>query len=73
MNNVKKSQFISLVTDMNLYGICPAQEEVYLVICKECGKVVKVSTFSRHCGKCFLALNREFLNPSTKKALYANV
>jgi hypothetical protein len=51
---------------MNLYGLCPAQEEVCLVICKECGRVVKVATFSRHCGK-LNCIGREFLNACTGK------
>lgn len=36
---------------MTLFGICPDQEEIVLVVCKECGRVVKASAFLRHCGK----------------------
>lgn len=38
-------------TDMTLFGICPEQEEIILVVCKECGRVVKASALLRHCGK----------------------
>lgn len=36
---------------MTLFGICPEQEEIILVVCKECGRVVKASALLRHCGK----------------------
>lgn len=35
--------------DMTLFGICPEQEEIVLVVCKECGRVVKAPAFLRHC------------------------
>ncbi|KAJ7331230.1 histone deubiquitination [Desmophyllum pertusum] len=35
--------------DMTLFGICPEQEEIILVVCKECGRVVKAPAFLRHC------------------------
>jgi len=37
--------------DMTLFGVCPDQEEVVLVVCKECGRVVKAAAFLRHCGE----------------------
>lgn len=35
--------------DMTLFGICPDQEEILLVVCRECGRVVKAAAFLRHC------------------------
>lgn len=40
----------ALILDMTLFGICPEQEEIVLVVCKECGRVVKAPAFLRHCG-----------------------
>ncbi|XP_048581749.1 ataxin-7-like protein 1 isoform X1 [Nematostella vectensis] len=36
--------------DMLLFGLCPAQEQVCLVICDECKRVVKASAFPKHCA-----------------------
>lgn len=38
---------------MLLYGLCPAHEDVTLVVCNECGRVVKTVAFQRHCGNVF--------------------
>lgn len=34
--------------DMTLFGICPDQEDIVLVVCKECERVVKAEAFLRH-------------------------
>lgn len=39
------------VTDMHLFGHCPAHDEFYLVVCSHCNQVVKPQAFNGHCGK----------------------
>lgn len=36
---------------MTLFGICPDQEDIVLIVCKECERVVKAEAFLRHYGK----------------------
>ena len=38
------------ITDMPLYGLCPAQE-FYLVVCEMCGHLVKPQALQHHMGK----------------------
>jgi len=45
-----------LIIDMTLFGICPEQEDIILVVCKECGRVVKAAAFLRHCGQSFFII-----------------
>ena len=45
---------------MTLFGICPEQEDIILVVCKECGRVVKAAAFLRHCGKSLFIILRLF-------------
>ena len=52
---------------MTLFGICPDQEEILLVVCRECGRVVKAAAFLRHCGKlpnCIFPSMQFFFNMS---------
>ena len=44
---------IFLSTDMPLYGLCPARDEFYLVVCECCEQVVKPQALKRHIGKEF--------------------
>lgn len=41
----------ALPTDMHIYGHCPAQDEIYLVVCSLCGHVVKPQAFEEHCDR----------------------
>ena len=41
--------------DMGLFGLCPAQDEFYLVVCERCGQVVKPQALKSHYGKLFIA------------------
>ena len=41
-----------LFTDMPIFGQCPAQDDFYLVMCSQCGHVVKPQAFQAHYGKC---------------------
>ncbi|XP_072050333.1 LOW QUALITY PROTEIN: uncharacterized protein [Amphiura filiformis] len=34
--------------DSDLFGICPTQDEFYLVVCEQCGQVVKPQALERH-------------------------
>lgn len=46
------SSLTSLVlSDMSIFGHCPAHDEFYLVVCNHCGQVVKPQAFQKHCGK----------------------
>lgn len=40
-----------LFSDMPLFGLCPAQDEFYLVVCETCKQVVKPQALLRHMGK----------------------
>ncbi|XP_064156071.1 ataxin-7-like protein 2 isoform X1 [Anguilla rostrata] len=35
--------------DMSTFGLCPAHDDFYLVVCSHCGQVVKPQAFQRHC------------------------
>ncbi|XP_030589908.1 ataxin-7-like protein 2b isoform X2 [Archocentrus centrarchus] len=37
--------------DMHIYGHCPAHDDFYLVVCSQCGQVVKPQAFERHCER----------------------
>lgn len=39
-------------TDMPIFGQCPAQDDFYVVMCSQCGQVVKPPAFQAHYGKC---------------------
>lgn len=43
-------------TDADLFGLCPAWDEFYLVRCNECHKVLKPMALKHHIGK-FKAFN----------------
>ncbi|XP_074598420.1 uncharacterized protein LOC141853088 [Brevipalpus obovatus] len=34
--------------DMNLFGICPAYDPFYLVVCEQCGQVIKPQALAKH-------------------------
>lgn len=40
----------SSYTDMPIFGQCPAQDDFYLVMCGQCGQVVKPQAFQAHYG-----------------------
>ena len=46
------SSTILCVSDMALFGLCPAQDEFYLVVCESCGQVIKPQALKHHIGKC---------------------
>ncbi|XP_071960911.1 uncharacterized protein [Antedon mediterranea] len=35
-------------TDISLFGICPSQDQFYLVVCEQCGQVVKPQGLKHH-------------------------
>ena len=39
---------------MSLYGLCPAQDEFYLVVCEKCGLLVKPQALRHHIGEIVL-------------------
>lgn len=41
----------SVVTDMSIFGHCPAHDDFYLVVCNHCSQVVKPQAFQKHCGE----------------------
>lgn len=45
-----KSIFLAL-TDMSIYGHCPAHDDFFLVVCSHCGQVVKPQAFEKHCER----------------------
>lgn len=36
---------------MDIYGHCPAHDEIYLVVCSLCGHVIKPQAFEEHCDR----------------------
>lgn len=36
---------------MHIYGHCPAQDDIYLVVCSLCGRVIKPQAFENHCDR----------------------
>ncbi|EDL94119.1 similar to spinocerebellar ataxia 7 homolog (predicted), isoform CRA_b [Rattus norvegicus] len=36
--------------DMPIFGLCPAHDDFYLVVCNDCNQVVKPQAFQSHCG-----------------------
>lgn len=36
---------------MHIYGHCPAQDDIYLVLCSLCGRVIKPQAFEKHCDR----------------------
>jgi len=47
-----------LFSDFPLYGLCPARDEFYLVVCEICGVLVKPQALQQHTGiiLCFTML-----------------
>ncbi|XP_022082554.1 ataxin-7-like protein 1 isoform X2 [Acanthaster planci] len=44
-----KEQVMKLrIEDANVFGICPTQDEFYLVVCEQCSQVVKPQALERH-------------------------
>ncbi|KAI3357383.1 hypothetical protein L3Q82_015809 [Scortum barcoo] len=50
--------------DMHIYGHCPAHDDVYLVVCGQCGQVVKPQAFEKHCERRHGALAKTPGQPS---------
>ncbi|KAK3593017.1 hypothetical protein CHS0354_005379 [Potamilus streckersoni] len=45
----EKSESMKLKkNDMPLFGLCPSQDEFYLVVCEKCNKVIKPQAFQHH-------------------------
>ena len=38
-------------SDANVFGICPTQDEFFLVVCEQCSQVIKPQALERHMGK----------------------
>lgn len=36
---------------MHIYGHCPAQDDIYLVVCSLCRRVIKPQAFEKHCDR----------------------
>ena len=43
--------------DMPIFGLCPAHDDFYLVMCNHCNQVVKPQAFQSHYGKCLTIFN----------------
>jgi len=37
-------------SDFSIYGLCPARDEFYLVVCEICGVLVKPQALQQHTG-----------------------
>jgi len=37
-------------SDFSIYGLCPARDEFYLVVCEICGVLVKPQALQQHAG-----------------------
>ncbi|XP_078276661.1 ataxin-7-like protein 1 isoform X2 [Rhinoraja longicauda] len=44
--------------DMPIFGHCPAHDEFFLVVCNQCGQVVKPQAFQMHCERRHGSLNK---------------
>lgn len=44
------------VADMPIFGLCPAHDDFYLVVCNDCNQVVKPQAFQSHYGKYLIIL-----------------
>ncbi|XP_043932814.1 ataxin-7-like protein 2 isoform X2 [Protopterus annectens] len=48
----KKMDVMRLIKeDMPIFGLCPAHDEFYLVVCSHCSQVVKPQAFQKHCER----------------------
>ena len=43
-----------MFSDFAIYGLCPARDEFYLVVCEICGVLVKPQALQQHTGIIFL-------------------
>lgn len=50
---------------MHIYGHCPAHDDFYLVVCSQCGQVVKPQAFERHCERLHGSVTKICNPPST--------
>lgn len=50
------------ISDMSVYGLCPARDEFYLAVCEKCEQVVKPQALQLHLGKIIIRLH--FLHSS---------
>jgi len=39
-----------MCSDFAVYGVCPARDEFYLVVCEICGVLVKPQALQQHTG-----------------------
>lgn len=44
-------EMIIFFADLPLFGYCPAQDELYLVVCEKCEQVIKPQALKTHLGK----------------------
>lgn len=49
------------VAEMTLYGLCPAQDEFFLVICEYCHLLIKPQALQYHMGTIYI-FNRYWIN-----------
>ncbi|XP_069797991.1 ataxin-7-like protein 1 [Narcine bancroftii] len=55
----KKIETMRLIReDMPIFGHCPAYDEFFLVVCNQCGQVVKPQAFQMHCERRHGSLNK---------------
>ncbi|XP_078061597.1 ataxin-7-like protein 1 [Mustelus asterias] len=55
----KKFETMRLIReDMPIFGHCPAHDEFFLVVCNQCGQVVKPQAFQMHCERRHGSLNK---------------
>ena len=45
--------------DLSVYGLCPARDAVYLVVCGACQQVIKPQAFKTHIGRQFCSIFKE--------------
>ena len=53
--------YMILFSDMPLFGLCPAQDEFYLVVCETCKQVVKPQALLRHMGMMSIHFTRSLV------------
>ncbi|XP_066559195.1 ataxin-7-like protein 2 [Amia ocellicauda] len=71
-NGRKKVEAMTLRTeDMSIFGLCPAHDDFFLVVCSHCSQVVKPQAFEKHCERRHGPLSKLYshLHPSPSAPL----
>ncbi|XP_012815986.1 ataxin-7 isoform X2 [Xenopus tropicalis] len=61
--------------DMAIFGLCPAYDEFYLVMCSHCNQVIKPQAFQSHYERRHSSINKTPVTPpsSSTNSLYSTV